>query len=154
MAAGSKSQADELTHLRDQLGDVREDWLPRIYEARLQRFLHDNDRIWSSASLLVPLSLAPFLALSSVEDLGTAHFVILGAASSVLMALWLVIAESHRVYQDKSLAWLHAIEHHAGVKTSSRPASARKVPSARLARRLLAIAVPALWLAAALWWPR
>jgi hypothetical protein len=152
-AAAERRRADAILRLADHLTTVEADWLPRIYEARTQRFLHDNDRIWSSGSLLVPLSLAPFLALSSIENLRAAHFVFLGIASTLLMFLWFVIAESHRRYQDESLLWITAIESQVGVTFDWGFGFRRKL-RARWARRVLAISVPTLWLAAGLWWPR
>jgi hypothetical protein len=130
---------------------VDPEWLRAIYQAQLQKFLHDNDRIWSSGSLLVPLSLAPFLALTRIDHLEDTHFVFFGFASSILMALWLVIGERHRQLQERSVRRLEEIEEHVvGWKPSSRKVLFR----AQWARRVLTLAVPALWIAAALWWPR
>jgi len=152
----------------EQLSSVDPDWLARIYEARLQRFLHDNAKIWSTGALLVPLSLAPFLALGGIEQPQTAHFVFFGLASFVLMLLWLVIAESHRKYQDRSLEWMREIEHIVGASirqpaqgigsTRFRSRWARRAltlaVSSRWARRALTLAVPVMWVAAGFWWPR
>lgn len=146
----------------DSFSDVSSDWLKLIYENRLQRFLHDNDRIWSSGALLLPLSLAPFLVLPSIRHPRVGHFAILGLASSILILAWLVIAESHRRYQTRSFETLKAIERHVGLHL---PAAAgapdlRGIPrltrplGARWARRSIALSVPVLWIVAAIVWPR
>lgn len=134
------------------VGGVADDWLMKIYDARLQRFLHDNDRIWSSGSLLVPLSLAPFLALASIESPELAHLIVLGTASTMLVAFWLLIAESHRSYQERSLEWIEEIEGKVGVRPRDE-APSRRFP-ARQARRGFVVAVPLLWVIAAVVWPR
>jgi hypothetical protein len=129
---------------------VKNEWLGRIYDSRVQRFVHDNDRIWSTGALLVPLSLAPFLALPGAKRLTDAEFVFLGLASTVLMLLWLLIAERHRQLQDRSLQWVDAIEEDLGMKRVAR----RGPHFASWGRRLLTICIPLLWVFAALWWPR
>lgn len=85
-------------------------WLQILYQNYSNRFHSDNDKIWSTGSILIPLSLAGFAAVVSVQNLGWPHVVVLASASIALMLVWLVIAENHRAFQQKSEAWLIAIE--------------------------------------------
>lgn len=132
---------------------VDPEWLPRIYEVRAARFLHDNDRIWSSGALLVPLSLAPFLALGNIRGLETAHFVVLGLASTTLIAFWFLISESHRRYQHASMTLMRQIEAYVGLAERPSPRQPTLL-RARSARRGIVIMVPLLWILAAVVWPR
>ena len=68
---------------------------------------------------MIPLSLAAFAAVPNLESSRFSHLLILGLASQVMIVSWLIIAENHRASQEKSLAWLIAIEEVIGVKDSS-----------------------------------
>lgn len=98
--------------IEDQQKDGKDSnsWLQILYENYSRRFLSDNDRIWGTGSILIPLSLAGFAAVVGLEDLGWPHVAILMFASTTVMLIWLVIAENHRAFQQKSQAWLVAIE--------------------------------------------
>jgi hypothetical protein len=85
-------------------------WLQVLYQNYANRFLSDNGRIWSTGSILIPLSLAGFAAVIGLDDPHWSHVVVLMFASIALMFIWLVIAENHRAFQQKSKAWLTAIE--------------------------------------------
>ena len=85
-------------------------WLQTLYQNYANRFLSDNGRIWSTGSILIPLSLAGFAAVVGLDAPRWPHVVVLMFASIALMFIWLVIAENHRAFQQKSEAWLAAIE--------------------------------------------
>lgn len=86
------------------------DWLQTLYQNYANRFVLDNGRIWSTGSILIPLSLAGFAAVVGLSDPRWPHVVVLMFASTAIMFIWLVIAENHRAFQQKSEAWLAAIE--------------------------------------------
>lgn len=73
------------------------------------RMLSDNERIWRTGTLFAPISLAAFAALTAVKCLQVWHVLVLGLPSIGLMFAWIVIAENHRAFQQKSEAWIVAI---------------------------------------------
>jgi hypothetical protein len=90
------------------------DFLRTMYQVKSQQFLSDNGRIWSTAALLIPLSLAPFgLAIGNGRN--AAQLLLLAFASVLLVGSWLLIAEAHRNFQNASLNWMIGIEEVFGV---------------------------------------
>lgn len=87
-----------------------EKWLEILFKHYSDRMLTDNERIWRTGALFVPVSLAAFAALSSIKCLHFWHIILLAVPSSLLMWAWIVIAENHRAFQQKSEAWLIAIQ--------------------------------------------
>src|SRR3989344_4582485 len=73
-------------------------WLQTLYQNYANRFLSDNGRIWSTGSILIPLSLAGFAAVVGLDAPRWPHVVVLMFASIALMFIWLVIAENHRAF--------------------------------------------------------
>lgn len=93
-------------------------WLQILYQHYGSRFLSDNERIWSTGTIFIPVSLAGFVALMAVEDPTCAHVTVLMIGSVLVLFIWLMIAERHRAFQQKSLAWLEAIERTINLKAS------------------------------------
>ncbi|MDR3463406.1 MAG: hypothetical protein P4L76_13925 [Beijerinckiaceae bacterium] len=42
-------------------------WLQLLYSSYLQRFLSDNNRIWTTGQWMIPLSLAPLVAIPNLQ---------------------------------------------------------------------------------------
>lgn len=134
------------------------DWLKTLYNSFSNRMLSDNERIWRTGAIFVPLSLSAFAALVSMSNLDSWKVLTLGLASSALLWCWLFIAENHRAFQQKSEAWLVAIQETIGLEKVGGP----KVRGNKLnqilifgaaiqwMRWLLTIGVTAAW--AYLWW--
>lgn len=109
-------------------------WLLRLHEHFTERLLSDNSRIWQTGAIFVPIALAAFGALTTVKaPVAWWQVLVLGIPSTSLTWLWLVIAENHRAFQQKSQAWLFAIEEARGF--FARPAP-DKYPSKGHDRRL------------------
>jgi hypothetical protein len=88
-----------------------EKWLQLLYSSYLNRFLSDNGRIWTTGQLMVPLSLAPIAVVPTLKEALTVfNLFVLAVPSISLIWLWLVIAENHRAFQNKSEQWLSEIE--------------------------------------------
>ena len=134
------------------------DWLKTLYNAFGNRMLSDNERIWRTGAILVPLSLSAFAALVATTPLRPWKVAVLGAASSVLLWFWLVIAENHRAFQQKSEAWLLAIQEAVGFERAGGPKIEGNAlnrflifPAAIQAMRwVLAVGVTVAWIV--LWW--
>lgn len=108
---------DERVAWRTQLDQLAQDkehgskWLQLLYSSYLQRFLSDNNRIWSTGQLMIPLALAPITAIPALGvDPAIPRLVFLAIPSTTLIWLWLVIAENHRAFQENSQEWLGEIE--------------------------------------------
>lgn len=94
--------------------DENNEWLRWIHNRYFERFLKDNDRIWTVTSIFIPLSLA---GLSSVKE-GTFESVSLLAVASIgLISFWYLICEKHRAFQEQSIALVQAIEKFIGIDT-------------------------------------
>ena len=108
-------------HIRDQLKTYLENnpngegWIKALHETYTQRFLSDNNRIWMTGGIMIPVSLAGFAIPVQSGSLSLLPLAVLGFASVGIMLSWLIIAENHRAFQNKSLAWVVAIEESLGL---------------------------------------
>ncbi|HSH62388.1 MAG TPA: hypothetical protein VK988_22610 [Acidimicrobiales bacterium] len=118
MASDEEAQSgSEVVDLEDLVEKVRgqlESWsrgdLVALHQSFAVRFTADNAGIWSTGSIFVPASYAvPAIYLTS-GDQTWAAFAVLSALSTLLIASWLVIAENHRAFQQRSDAIMRAIE--------------------------------------------
>lgn len=138
----------ELTHIQD-ASLQREEWLRTIYQMYHQRFLSDNNRIWTVGAILLPVSLSAFAIPVRVTDLSWIPLCVLALASTFLIWSWIIIADNHRAFQQKSLAWVVAIQELLNVKDPhgfklDESWLARNVPVHRM-RWMLGWAVPLGW---------
>jgi hypothetical protein len=89
---------------------VSDEWLLRLHESYTERFLADNERIWSTASLFIPLSLATFPAYFALDERTLQLAGTFGAVSVALVTFWYLIAEKHKTFQNRSYDVVRAIE--------------------------------------------
>jgi hypothetical protein len=85
------------------------EWLKLLYQQYTQRFINDNNKIWTVNTIFIPLCLAGLL---SIKDLSPFNTALLGAGSIMLMWFWVIVAESHRAFQNRSQAIVEEIERH------------------------------------------
>lgn len=129
-----------------------DEWLRHLHRSYIDRFLSDNQRIWSTASILVPASLAAFPAFFATKGRDFWQALIFGAFSIAVMIFWHFIAEKHRVFQDRSLKLADAIEKHVlgddigGAIDAARSQQREPRPKVRTARIGLVWCTAALWL--------
>lgn len=83
------------------------DWLKTLYLRYAEKFARDNERIWTTAAIFIPLSLS---GLAFLKDASFIRIVLLAIGSIKLMEFWVNIAENHRAFQNKSQAILKAVE--------------------------------------------
>ena len=138
------------------------DWLRTLYETYTARFAMSNGTVWLTGSIMIPLSLAGFAALATLQHPTFPQLAILAIASSAVMGSWLVVSENHRAFQDKSLAWLIAIEETLGL-VGTGPVKIRgnwlsralTFPAAiQVVRWVLTACVVVAWLLVLAFWPR
>ena len=111
---------EEVDRIKEKLGEMMEAerkakrdpnlWLRVLYSSYLSQMLSDNDNIWKTGAIFVPLSLAGFAAFVSLETPTLLQTFVLMFASFGLMVSWLIVAENHRAFQQKCNAWLVAIQ--------------------------------------------
>lgn len=123
--------------LREQLRKLetaeRDEWLRLLYDRYTERFMKDNDRIWSTGAIMIPLSLGGFVALATIQVVTVAHVLSLALASIALMLFWEVTAENHRAFQQKSEKWIKAIEEEIGLTDTGGPkADAHRIAKLRV----------------------
>jgi hypothetical protein len=118
VAGKRDNQQMHVTEIEDELKKtpgVSHDVLLHVYDARLQRYLSDNNRIWTTGALLIPLSLAGVALLSARAHPTIPQRIVVGAGSVLLILVWNIFADHHRGFQSRSEAWITAIEHHLGL---------------------------------------
>jgi len=93
----------------------RSDWREILFKHHSERMLADNARIWTVAGILLPISLAAFGALASIKCVRPWHVAVLGFSSVTLIGFWIIISENQRAFQEKSEAWLVAIQRTVGL---------------------------------------
>jgi hypothetical protein len=120
-------------------------------------YLSDNNRIWNMGSIILPVAFASAAILPSTNAKG-GQVIILGVASTLLVAVWNVFSDHHRAFQTKSMAWMEAIERTLGVEDAGPPkaelprAVDAKLPlvgklNVRRIRWTLAVLTAVYWLA-------
>lgn len=137
-------------------------WLRTLYESYTQRFLSDSSRIWITGLIMIPLSLAAFAALPTIEKPTFIHLLVLAIASVAVMVSWLVIAENHRAFQEKSRAWIVAIEETLGLEeTGGSKIRANLLnrmltfaAAVQIMRWVLTFSVIIGWILVLVFWPR
>ncbi len=130
-------------------------WLLQLHKHYTDRMLSDNERIWRTGAIFVPVALGAFGALVALKSpVSWWHILVLGLPSTLLLLLWLVIADNHRAFQQKSEACFQAIEEELGLFTIKIPSKAQSkgydrfvtFPQAiQKSRWWLAFAVAAFW---------
>lgn len=81
-----------------------------FYENYHNRFLQDNKQIWDNGKILVPFSLSAFGFYANLKSPELVSIIVLAFASILLAFVWLINAENHRAFQNKSFVWMRAIE--------------------------------------------
>lgn len=94
------------------------DWLRFLHQRYTERFLKDNDRIWTVSSIFIPLSLA---GLASIKEGNFISTLLLGMGSIGLIDFWFKSAEKHRATQEKNRTVFEAIELHIGLDSNVVP---------------------------------
>jgi hypothetical protein len=120
MADGQQAPQSKAANVRNQIAamllspvdseKISDEWLRHLHTSYVQRYLADNDRTWSTASFIFPISLAGFAAIVAVTDFGFVHVVVVGTAASLLMFFWYLVAGIHLAYSRRSYHMVRAIE--------------------------------------------
>jgi hypothetical protein len=84
--------------------------LALLYAQYVARFLSDNGRIWVTGSIMIPLGLSGFALISTIKDPTLWRLVPVAIVSTAIILIWNWIADHHRAFQDRSMAWIVAIE--------------------------------------------
>lgn len=96
----------------------KEEWLPILHKQYSERFLKDNDRIWTVTSIFIPLSLA---GLGALREGKLPEVIALGLGSIALVCFWFLVCAKHRQFQDDGRDILKVIEDQIGIKSPETP---------------------------------
>lgn len=139
---------ERLRTLRSSASDNRDvdEWLRALHQSYTSRFLSDNNRIWTTGAIMIPLSLAPLAGMATLDSPEFAQRLVLGVASMITISAWVLVAENHHAFQRKSMAWMEAIERAMGsyVDTPS------KLP-VDFINRLISVKSAVRWVRRGLW---
>ncbi len=126
--------------------------LRHLHSSYVDRFLSDNQRIWATAAILVPASLAAFPVYFAADGRSAGLAVVFGAFSVAVMTFWYFIAERHRYFQKQAHNMADYLEDYmltGGIAKEMRAAARVGVASPRVkvrtARRGLLVGVAVLW---------
>jgi hypothetical protein len=121
-----------------------------LYQQYTARFLSDNNRIWLTGSIMIPLALSGFALVPTIQHPSFMRLLPVAIVSVTILLVWNAISDHHRQFQDKSMAWMLAIEEllierggrtHPGLVKVGRPRL-----SVRTWRWLLLVVVGIAWL--------
>ncbi|UOR06880.1 hypothetical protein MUN82_07205 [Hymenobacter aerilatus] len=103
-----KSDNDPL-QLREwlQQPNTQDEWVKKLYDSYTNRFINDNNKIWSTGNIFIPLSLA---GLFKLHEMNQTETWLVGIGSVILMLFWVLVAESHRAFQNKAREVANQIE--------------------------------------------
>lgn len=102
--------------VRELVSKMNPDWLIKVFEYYCDRFKSDNDKIWQIGSVFAPLSLSTFPIYLTLGQPNLSYVLLLGFSSSMLAGIWLIHAENHRAFQNKSYLWIEAILERVGAE--------------------------------------
>ena len=140
---------ENLRSLRETKGPDGDKWLQILYKSYHQQFLSDNNRIWTTGQWMISISLAALAVLPTLANpLSSFNILLLAIPSVSLIWVWLVIAENHRGFQEKSQEWLSEIERILGVKKPGGPKARGRLIAPGAVRRMrwcLAFGISGVW---------
>lgn len=79
------------------------------------RFAADNAGIWSTGAIFVPAALAAPIAYFAIANESWGALAVFTTSSVLTISAWLVIAETHRAFQNRSMAVILGIEQALGL---------------------------------------
>jgi hypothetical protein len=85
-------------------------WMLDLHRDYTQRFVSDNNRIWTTGSIFVGIALAGFGFVVRATPINPLVLAVVGFVSFLLLYVWNLIADRHREFQDRSFVWIQAIE--------------------------------------------
>jgi hypothetical protein len=85
-------------------------WLQVLYASLAQQFISDNSRIWTIGQWMISLSLAPMVVLPAVKQNLLPATIFLAIPSISIIWIWYVIANHHRIFQERSKLKMDSIE--------------------------------------------
>ena len=110
------------------------------YQALHARRRECGQRAWVSGLVLVPAAFAALAGLTRITCPAAMDFIILSGISTVLLAMWMLLADRFRQQEEAALAEIAALD---GAAQESGGAG-----GARFARLLVALALLALYVTA------
>lgn len=113
--AEKQQHRQEVTRIKEKLAnlspnDATDKLLFTLYTAKTDRFLAENEKIWVTGRIFIPVSLAAFAAWAALKPASWQQVFVLGVLSISLLVIWHIVAQAHKRFQIHHEAWLDAIE--------------------------------------------
>ncbi|RYC70060.1 hypothetical protein [Spirosoma sordidisoli] len=116
----SEINAIHLDRLKRQLNKIQpEGAQPLVQNTQKlasERFLKDNERIWTVTTIFLPLTLA---GLTQLKNQGFGAIILLGLGSIYLINFWYVATEKLREFQEKNLEAVELYDLYLGIDTKA-----------------------------------
>ncbi len=117
MHIGHEDYTNSKDNLIKKFNTMKKENVIELYKIYLQRFIEDNSKIFSTGAILIPLSFAVFATVPTVISSFSSFVPIIlpAAISLILYFAWFFIAENHRVFQNRNMLIISAIEKSLGI---------------------------------------
>lgn len=96
--------------IEDSVKALPKEELSLLYSQYVARFLSDNSRIWVTGSIMIPFGLSGFALVAAMKDATFWRLLPIAVVSTAIILIWNWIADHHRAFQERSMAWIVAIE--------------------------------------------
>ncbi len=100
----------DMIEARKKAGMDSDEWLRALYDRYTQQFLSNANVVWTTGGIMIPVAFACFAAFFSTSQPTLVHLSVFGITSSLLMVVWNLVAERHRMFREECELWLKAIE--------------------------------------------
>ncbi len=122
-------------------------WVETFYKSRTDRFIAENNKIWTTGRIFIPISIAIFGVYATLEGPTLKQLGILASISIILLVIWEMISITHKRFQTAHEQWLTRID--KVMKVDLPPVSKKGVGLGTL-RKALIICVSLVWFCLAL----
>lgn len=84
--------------------------LLELYKTQHERYLSENDKIWTTGRVFIPISLSGLGLFGSIQNPALWQTLVIAFGSVSLLLFWHYIASRHREFQNYHDLWLEIFE--------------------------------------------
>lgn len=121
-------------------------WIETIYKSRSDRLISENDKIWTTGRIFIPISVGVFGVYATIDTPKLSQVSILATISISLLLIWQAISFVHKKFQTTHSDWLERIEKVVWLETPKKKETflERIIKLGRI-RGLLIITIIIIW---------